>query len=715
MRLLNVHTLLLEEFNENKAPLYAILSHTWAEGEVTYDDIQDASDKYTKKAGYEKIHSTCKQAINDKLEYVWIDTCCIDKSSSAELSESINSMFRWYEKAEICYAFLADVPEIPFRMSRWFTRGWTLQELLAPRKVAFFGSDWSLIGTRAELNEEISEATGIDRMFLCNGEARDPDAFGHGDGKQHPSLSIHKASIAARMSWASSRETTRPEDMAYCLFGLFDVNMPLIYGEGQKAFLRLQEEIIKRYNDHSILAWNIQNKLGSANKHDDSVSRSGILALSPAAFSGCGSIISFPIGSSPFSVTNQGVQIRLPISNGDEGYALLECQHRNDPTTLLAIPVRQLRKSFYVRTDKNPISVDHRTWGRWPKKDAFLSLRPQFDLRDALFPAYAIHLRDVPEFISIQHHPGQYRGQNDEISKTEIIFLSLWGGKFNLALRCRSIAFRSVLSPITIETCLIKVPDEVGHSMSERIEYILDMRHTSSFAFLNNHILFTNLQLQTVGQKPLFILDIVLSSQRRHILWFSLKRIMLEPILPIQRAFENFTLFILKRFSYTLFSVSYIGSVVVSVLYYVYWYPDLAAVFLVPSNSLLLMSFLLMCFVILPIGVEGQHRLPLLTVMRVANYPYLFATVCILFDKRSRAIICALLFLLSLSYRYWNWRSTNPYREKISITPFLTEAAFNGFPIEVILCALFTLCYKTILSLYIVWFGKWELLDSPSL
>ncbi|QRD82224.1 heterokaryon incompatibility protein-domain-containing protein [Aspergillus flavus] len=710
MRLLNVHTLLLEEFNESKAPPYAILSHTWGEGEVTFDDIQDTSDKYTKKAGYEKIHSTCKQAISDKLEYVWIDTCCIDKSSSAELSESINSMFRWYEKAEICYAFLADVPEIPFRMSRWFTRGWTLQELLAPRKVAFFGADWSFIGTRAELNEKISEATGIDRMFLCNGEARDPHAFGHGDGKQHPSLSIHKASIAARMSWASSRETTRPEDMAYCLFGLFDVNMPLIYGEGQKAFLRLQEEIIKRYNDHSIFAWIIQNKLGSAKKHDDSVSRSGILALSPAAFSGCGSIISFPIGghSSPFNVTNQGVQIRLPISNGDKCYALLECQHRNNPTTILALPVRQSRKCFYERVEENPISVDHRTWGRWPKKDIFLSLRPQFDLRDVLFPDYAIHLRDIPEAISIRHHPGQYRGQKNEISKTEIIFLSLWGGKFNLALCCRSIAFRSVLSPITIETCLIKVPDEVGHSMSERIEYILDMRHASSFVFLNNHILFTNLQLQTVGEKPLFILDIVLSSRRSHILWFSLKRIMLEPILPIHRAFENFTLFILKRFSYTFFSVSYIGTIVVSVLYYLYWDPELAALFLVPSTSLLLMPF-----VILSVGVQGKHRLPLLTVMRVANYPYLLATVCILFEKRLRTIICPLLFLLSLSYRYWNWRSTNPYREKISITTFLTEAAFNGFPIEVILCALFTVCYRSILSFYIVWFGKGELLDSP--
>ncbi|KAE8335693.1 hypothetical protein BDV24DRAFT_143294 [Aspergillus arachidicola] len=109
------------------------------------------------------------------------------------------------------------------------------------------------------------------------------------------------------------------------------------------------------------------------------------------------------------------------------------------------------------------------------------------------------------------------------------------------------------------------------------------------------------------------------------------------------------------------------------------------------------------CFVILPVGVQ---RLPLLTVMRVATYPYLYAIFCILFDKRSRTIICTLLFLLSLSYWYWNWRSTNPYREKISITTFLTEAVFNGFPIEVIICFLFTMCYKSILSFYIIWCGK---------
>ncbi|KAE8163564.1 heterokaryon incompatibility protein-domain-containing protein [Aspergillus tamarii] len=314
MRLLNVHTLLLEEFNESKAPPYAILSHTWGDDEVSFDDIQGTSDKYTKKTGYEKIHKTCNQAIYDDLEYAWIDTCCIDKSSSAELSESINSMFRWYEKAETCYAFLDDVPDISFRKSRWFTRGWTLQELLAPRNVTFFGYDWSFIGTRTGLIEEISKATGIDRMFLCDHDS------GHGDGEQFPSLSIHKASIAARMSWASSRKTTRLEDMAYCLFGLFDVNMPLIYGEGQKAFLRLQEEIMKRYNDHSIFAWNIQEQPRSANESDGNVSRTRILALSPAAFSGCGSIISFPSysRSSPFSVTNQGLQIRLPISDGDK-------------------------------------------------------------------------------------------------------------------------------------------------------------------------------------------------------------------------------------------------------------------------------------------------------------------------------------------------------------------------------------------------------------
>jgi hypothetical protein len=177
----------------------------------------------------------------------WIDSCCIDKTSSAELSEAINSMFRWYQNAQVCYAYLSDVPAIEdldhyrkdseFRRSKWFTRGWTLQELLAPEIVVFYNHDWVEIGTKALMSGVIRSITNIDRGFLM-GESE-----------------IKPACVAQKMSWASRRKTTRLEDTAYCLMGLFDVNMPLLYGEGEKAFYRLQLEIIKNSSDESIFAW----------------------------------------------------------------------------------------------------------------------------------------------------------------------------------------------------------------------------------------------------------------------------------------------------------------------------------------------------------------------------------------------------------------------------------------------------------------------------
>lgn len=174
-----------------------------------------------------------------------MDTCCIDKTSSAELSEAINSMYRWYQKAEVCYAFLSDVPssedphkeESAFRKSRWFTRGWTLQELIAPVHLTFFGSDWEDIGSKLNLKVLISAITKVDARALAG------------------SRILNGWNVAQKMSWASRRVTTREEDIAYCLMGLFDINMPMLYGEGKKAFLRLQEEIIRNSQDETIFAW----------------------------------------------------------------------------------------------------------------------------------------------------------------------------------------------------------------------------------------------------------------------------------------------------------------------------------------------------------------------------------------------------------------------------------------------------------------------------
>lgn len=244
MRLLDVVTKKLLSFGGRELPEYAILSHTWHEEEVLFEDLQDIS-QATTKAGFTKVLFCCNQARTDGLKYVWIDTCCIDKASSAELSEAINSMYRWYQNAKICYVYLRDVPRnstnLRISSSRWFTRAWTLQELLAPTNTVFYSDEWVTIGTRTDLKSIISKVTGIEEEYLTHRE-------------------LQKASIAKRMSWAANREATRSEDIAYSLLGIFNIYMPLLYSEGQrKAFVRLQEEIMKTSSDHTILAWTISN------------------------------------------------------------------------------------------------------------------------------------------------------------------------------------------------------------------------------------------------------------------------------------------------------------------------------------------------------------------------------------------------------------------------------------------------------------------------
>ena len=261
MWLLNCRTKALVEFdNEDTKPPYAILSHTWIKNEeITYQDIQSGNPRQI--SGWEKVKACCKRAIEDGFDYCWVDTCCINKTSSAELSEAINSMFQWYADAEVCYAFLTDVDSMvdtdEFESSRWFSRGWTLQELLAPRKVIFFSREWKPIGTRETLKARISRTTKI-----------------HEDALTGDVSEIRKFSVAQRMSWASPRTTTRSEDVAYCVLGLFNVNMPLLYGEGKKAFIRLQEEIMKDSDDQSIFSW--QRPAGS--------DLCGMLAPAPSNF-----------------------------------------------------------------------------------------------------------------------------------------------------------------------------------------------------------------------------------------------------------------------------------------------------------------------------------------------------------------------------------------------------------------------------------------------
>lgn len=292
MRLINTHTLKLEEVKDESVKKYAILSHRWEDGEVGFGDMQDLAVASNMK-GYEKIQKARKQAVSDGNDYLWVDTCCINKESSAELGEAINSMYRWYKAAAVCYAFLSDVDSIAIdndvmdqqtRSSVWFERGWTLQELVAPQLIVFYNRRWEFLGTKQTLSPLLTLWTGIDEAIL--------------DGEP-----LSRRSIAQRMSWASKRVTTRHEDKAYCLLGIFDVNMPMLYGEGEeKAFLRLQEQIIKQSDDHTIFAWPIH-------RHD----QPGLLADSPAAFANCHHVktITSRKGRSPYSLTNRGLSIKL--------------------------------------------------------------------------------------------------------------------------------------------------------------------------------------------------------------------------------------------------------------------------------------------------------------------------------------------------------------------------------------------------------------------
>jgi hypothetical protein len=342
MRLLNVDTMKMEEFFDGTVPPYVILSHRWGPEEVSFQEwnrvleLEDkihsitrqsafhtarhANDyhheiqreKYRKlaekkaairqKAGFSKILSCAglvrKQKSRTEGEqtlcsYVWIDTCCIDKTNNAELSEAINSMFRWYRNSKLCLVYLADVPgglelnemEDKVRASNWFKRGWTLQELLAPEFVKFFDQSWEFLFNKYDQARLLAEITCIDENIL--------------DGFEK----VSDACTAKKMSWAASRETTRKEDIAYCLLGIFDVNIPLLYGEGDKAFLRLQEEIIRQSGDLSIFAWGYHNPVVYQNH--------SIFAQSPADFVGCSG---FTKGNAPpavISMTNVTLSVQL--------------------------------------------------------------------------------------------------------------------------------------------------------------------------------------------------------------------------------------------------------------------------------------------------------------------------------------------------------------------------------------------------------------------
>ncbi|WYZ44647.1 hypothetical protein EsH8_VII_001083 [Colletotrichum jinshuiense] len=292
------------DHRQNGSRSYAILSHTWGKEEVEFQHMSNPTAAKA-KAGWNKIKMTCKLA-RPKYKYAWVDTCCINKSSSAELTEAINSMYAWYRSAEICYVYLSDLSPVPQGLAgtylymylrenlpkcRWFTRGWTLQELIASNKVEFYDKKWNLIGEKNDLITIIQDITRVDISILKDNS------------------DLQSLPVARRMSWAAGRKTTRVEDIAYCLLGIFDINMPLLYGEGMKAFQRLQEHIANETNDLSLFAWqqNVDYKVGSAPEF------SGIFAESPAEFSHCSTLMRHRDRyqfNNDFTITNNGLRVK---------------------------------------------------------------------------------------------------------------------------------------------------------------------------------------------------------------------------------------------------------------------------------------------------------------------------------------------------------------------------------------------------------------------
>ncbi|KAH6625370.1 heterokaryon incompatibility protein-domain-containing protein [Boeremia exigua] len=402
MRLIDVRTIELRWFNDDEIPDYAILSHTWGADEVSYQELvwinrikaftasyetpsssiaslssQDESsslmlaametmlrsstsfatnlsgvkeEDLLRRQGYSKIVNAAKEAKNLGFKYIWIDTCCIDKSSSAELQEAINSMYRWYRNSEVCIVYLEDVwpseagpgegqtaSEIArnaFDTSRWTKRGWTLQELVAPPICRFYLRNWRLLGEKEEYIQELSATTGIPVFVL------------------EDSRSISEVSVAERMSWAADRQTTRVEDLAYCLLGLFDIQMPLLYGEGNKAFIRLQEEILKTTDDYSVFAWRAKDSTPSIYR--------GLLARSPIEFRDCQSfereesMATFPINPTPIGLH---VQLEFLPHPQDKTRILALIRASNSLNQRIAITLKCLDGlSQYARIDAGALT-----------------------------------------------------------------------------------------------------------------------------------------------------------------------------------------------------------------------------------------------------------------------------------------------------------------------------------------------------------------------
>ncbi|KAK4460732.1 vegetative incompatibility protein HET-E-1 [Cladorrhinum samala] len=372
-----------EEYFDSDRPAYAILSHTWLAKteELTLQELQNPFPNTHAKIGFHKTQRTCELALSrDNLTHAWVDTCCIDKTSSAELAEAINSMYAWYVEAEVCYVYLSDLPsnsELSDSLSkcRWFTRGWTLQELIAPKDVVFFDQEWNERGNKQELSKLIFEITGIPESLLKNEAA--PSYF----------------SVACRMSWAARRITTRIEDAAYCLMGIFNVNMSLRYGEKEAAFVRLQEEILRKQADMSIFVW-VDDAASGFREY------APVLADSARQFRDCGDVkteLEDTIYRDPV-ISSRGVQltaglIHIPENTNPAYLCILEVRCRKGNMEI-GVALRKISGGRYARYQTGlipPLGENHENQRSLDISGVFIE---SLHLATSLPPRFPFHPTD---------------------------------------------------------------------------------------------------------------------------------------------------------------------------------------------------------------------------------------------------------------------------------------------------------------------------------
>jgi hypothetical protein len=402
MRLLNTTTFELYSEGQEyfKSEGYAILSHRWVGAETTFQQIgahsselRNAGDRRIASPQLDKIRGACSTARHLGFKWMWIDNCCINKESATEQSESINSMFRWYRDAQVCITYLSDV-ELHEQAndqtkhsifnavgsnspSEWFSRGWTLQELLAPRDMRFYDRNWKFMGIKVALADEIEAITGIEASYLA--ETRD----------------FRKACIATKMSWMAGRTTTREEDVSYALLGLFNIMMTPQYGEGQRAFLRLQHELLSRTADESLFAWQMPNpNAGEAFGIAPSSGTTwvpdewGMLAPTPNWFKDCrnmtiegGKQIMRP--AQVFQQVREGVQVPIWKVEGDTVFQVF--WHVTSFTVVGALPAYFIIKGLMKRKIMKGRVVPLNCWvrdekGKLAAVGIFLQAIPGTDL-----------------------------------------------------------------------------------------------------------------------------------------------------------------------------------------------------------------------------------------------------------------------------------------------------------------------------------------------